>query len=147
MFLAAVRIVEPNQKLPRCLLTKEQLNKAVSSSDKMLLSDEKGLPVGTSNTGGSQKYDAGRKKPFLRTTCCVIALIRHSSYVLVTQLGPTLCDPTSLLRPWDSPGKDTSGLPLPSLGHLPNPGIQPGSPALQTDSLPSEPPGKPYMTF
>ena len=96
MFLAAVCIVEPNQKLPRCLLTKEQLNKAVSSSDKMLLSDEKGLPVGTSNNmGGSQKYDAGRKKPSLRTTCCVIALIRHSSYVLVTQLGPTLCDPTA----------------------------------------------------
>ena len=26
---------------------------------------------------------------------------------------------------------------------LPNPGIEPGSPALQADSLPSEPPGKP----
>ena len=26
-------------------------------------------------------------------------------------------------------------------GHLPNPGIEPGSPALQTDSLPAEPPG------
>ena len=30
-------------------------------------------------------------------------------------------------------------------GILPNPGIQPGSPALQADSLPSEPPGKPKM--
>ena len=28
-------------------------------------------------------------------------------------------------------------------GCLPNPGIEPGSPALQADSLPSEPPGKP----
>ena len=27
----------------------------------------------------------------------------------------------------------------------PNPGIKPGSPALQADSLPSEPPGKPIM--
>ena len=36
-----------------------------------------------------------------------------------------------------------SGLPFPSSGHLPNPGIEPGSPALQTDTLPSEPPGKP----
>ena len=36
-----------------------------------------------------------------------------------------------------------SGLPFPSPGHLPNPGIEPGSPALQTDSLPSELPGKP----
>ena len=33
-------------------------------------------------------------------------------------------------------------LPLPSPGDLPNPGIKPGSPALQADSLPSEPPGK-----
>ena len=36
-----------------------------------------------------------------------------------------------------------SGLPFPSPGDLPNPGIEPGSPALQTDALPSEPLGKP----
>ena len=35
-----------------------------------------------------------------------------------------------------------SGLPFPSPGDLPNPGIEPRSPALQTDALPSEPPGK-----
>ena len=35
-----------------------------------------------------------------------------------------------------------SGLPFPSPGDLPNPGIKPRSPALQTDALPSEPPGK-----
>ena len=35
-----------------------------------------------------------------------------------------------------------SGLPCPPLGHLPNPGVKPGSPTLQADSLPSEPPGK-----
>ena len=35
-----------------------------------------------------------------------------------------------------------SGLPLPSPGYLPNPGIKPRSPALQTDTLPSEPSGK-----
>ena len=35
-----------------------------------------------------------------------------------------------------------SGLPFPSPGHLPNPGIEPGSPALRADSLPSKPPGK-----
>ena len=35
-----------------------------------------------------------------------------------------------------------SGLLFPSPGDLPNPGIEPGSPALQTDALPSEPPGK-----
>ena len=35
-----------------------------------------------------------------------------------------------------------SGLPFPSPEDLPNPGIKPGSPALQADALPSEPPGK-----
>ena len=31
-------------------------------------------------------------------------------------------------------------MPFPSLGYLPDPGIKLGSPALQADSLPSEPP-------
>ena len=35
-----------------------------------------------------------------------------------------------------------SGLRFPSPGDLPNPGIEPRSPALQADTLPSEPPGK-----
>ena len=35
-----------------------------------------------------------------------------------------------------------SGLPFPSPGDLPDPGIEPRSPALQADALPSEPPGK-----
>ena len=34
-----------------------------------------------------------------------------------------------------------SGLPFPSPGDLPDPGIKPGSPVLQADALPSEPPG------
>ena len=38
-----------------------------------------------------------------------------------------------------------SGLPFPSPGYLSNPGIEPGSPALQADSLPTEIPGKPYV--
>ena len=40
-----------------------------------------------------------------------------------------------------------SGLPLPSPGDHPNPGIEPASavsPTLQADSLPGEPSGKPY---
>ena len=36
-----------------------------------------------------------------------------------------------------------SGLLCPPLGDLPNPGIEPRSPTLQADSLPSEPPGNP----
>ena len=36
-----------------------------------------------------------------------------------------------------------SGYPFPSPEHLPNPGIEPRSPALQVNSLPAEPQGKP----
>ena len=36
-----------------------------------------------------------------------------------------------------------SGLPFPSPGYLPDPGIKPSSPALQADILTSEPPGRP----
>ena len=38
-----------------------------------------------------------------------------------------------------------SGVLFPSPGDLPDPGIEPGSPASQTDALPSEPPGKPVL--
>ena len=38
-----------------------------------------------------------------------------------------------------------SGLPFPSPGDLPNPGVEPRSPTLQTDSLPAVPPGKPVV--
>ena len=38
-----------------------------------------------------------------------------------------------------------NGLPFPSPGDLPDPGIKPRSPALQADYLPSEPPGKPQL--
>ena len=37
------------------------------------------------------------------------------------------------------------GLPFPSPGHHLDPRIESGSPALQADSLPSEPPGKPQL--
>ena len=38
-----------------------------------------------------------------------------------------------------------NGLPFPSPGGLPDTGIEPRSPALQADALPSEPPGKPNV--
>ena len=67
---------------------------------------------------------------------------------LVTQSSQTLCDPTDCSPTGsfvhgDSPGKNT-GVCCHVL--LPNPGIQPRSPALQEDSLPSEAPGKPKNT-
>ena len=52
----------------------------------------------------------------------------------VTQSGPTLCDPrapTRLLCPWGFSRQEYwSGLPCPPPGDLPNPGIEPRSPAL-----------------
>ena len=73
--------------------------------------------------------------------------------VLVTLSHPTLCDPTdcSLLGfsvHGISQARHWSRLPFPSPGDLLNPGIEAGSPALQADSLLSEPPSKPiYMGF
>ena len=40
-----------------------------------------------------------------------------------------------------------SGLPFPSAGDFPYPGIEHGSPALQADALPFEPPGKPQISI
>ena len=58
-----------------------------------------------------------------------------------------LCDCMDCSLPGSSTGFSRqeywSGLPFPSPGDPPNPGIEPRSPALQADSLPSEPPGKP----
>ena len=70
--------------------------------------------------------------------------------VLVAESGLTLCDPWTAARQaplsMGFPRQEYwSGLPLPSPGHLPDPGIEPGSPALQVGSLPSEPPGKPCL--
>ena len=65
-------------------------------------------------------------------------------------LYPTLCDPMDCsppgcsLCPWGFSRQEYwSGLPSPPPGDLPDPGIKPGSPALQVDSSQAELPGKP----
>ena len=63
--------------------------------------------------------------------------------VEVTQSRLTL-QPQGLYSPWNSPGRKTGVGSLSLLqGNLPNPGIEPRSPALWADSLPAEPPGTP----
>ena len=62
---------------------------------------------------------------------------------LVAKLCPTLVTPLTVahqasLSMGFSRQEYWSGLPFPSPGYLPNPGIEPGSPALQSDSLPTE---------
>ena len=52
--------------------------------------------------------------------------------------------PHGLYSPWNSLGQNTGvGQPIPSPADLANPGVKPGSPALQVDSLPTELSGKP----
>ena len=47
--------------------------------------------------------------------------------------------PHELYSPWNSPGQNTGVGSLSLLqGNLPDPGIEPGSPTLQVDSLPTE---------
>ena len=61
----------------------------------------------------------------------------------IAQSCPTLL-PHGLYSPQNSPGQSTGVDNLSfSPGDLPNPGTEPRSPALQVDSLPAEPQGKP----
>ena len=67
----------------------------------------------------------------------------------VAQSCLTLCNPMDYIAHQGPPSMEFSrqeywsGLPFPSPGDLPHPGIEPGSPSLQADALPSEPLGKP----
>ena len=69
--------------------------------------------------------------------------VSHS--VVPNSLQPHQLQPARLLYPWDSPGKDTEWVAISISRRSSNAGIEPRSPALQANSLPSEPPGKPLM--
>ena len=76
-----------------------------------------------------------------------VSISHFSVYALASQSCLNLCSPMNCSPPGSSfmgfsRQEYWSGLSCPPPGHLPNPGIQPGSPTLQADSLPSEPPGK-----
>ena len=65
----------------------------------------------------------------------------------VAQSCLTLCDPMDCSLSHSSihgifQARCWSGLPFPSPGDLPDPGIEPASPTLQAETLPSEPPGR-----
>ena len=55
--------------------------------------------------------------------------------------------PHGLYSPWNSSGQGTGVGSIHSPGDLPDPGIKPGFPALQADSLPTELSGKPIVFF
>ena len=67
---------------------------------------------------------------------------------LVAQSHLTLCDPKNCSLPapasMEFPREEYwNGYPFASSRDLPDPGIEPWSPIMQADSLPSKPPGKP----
>ena len=70
--------------------------------------------------------------------------------VLVIQSCPTLCNPVDCSTPFSVHGVLQASIlewaAIPSPRNPPHPGTEPRSPALQADSLPSEPPGK-YTTL
>ena len=62
--------------------------------------------------------------------------------VSVTQSCVTLCDPMDCCLPGSSRQECESRLPFPSPGDLPDPGIEPRSPALAGGFFTAKPPGK-----
>ena len=91
------------------------------------------------------RFLPGKSHRTWRATVCVCVLVAQSC---LTLCNPIDCSPpgSSVLGILQARKENWSGLLFPSPGDLPNPGIEPGSPMLQEDSLPSEPPGKPKNT-
>ena len=78
---------------------------------------------------------------YLCKDCC--CLIAKSCQTPLQSHGPvTLQAPPSM---GFSRQEYWSGLPFPSPGDLPDPGIEPASPALEVDPSTTEPPGKAKM--
>ena len=99
-------------------------------------------------------WNLHRNFPFITFIYILVAETVSDSLLavlcLVIQSCLTLRDPMDSCQAPLSMGfsrqESWSGLPCPPSGDLPDPGIKPRCPALQTDSLPSEPPGKPKNT-
>ena len=76
----------------------------------------------------------------------VVEWLNNWVKVKVAQLCLTLCDPMDYTVHGILQVRILECVPFPSPGDLPNPGIEPRSPALQVDSLPAGPQGKPKNT-
>ena len=73
----------------------------------------------------------------------VYSYLNYQNQTKSTKIGNYMdCSPPGPLSMEFSRQEYWSGLPFPSPGDLPDPGIELGSPEFQGDSLPSEPPGK-----
>ena len=78
----------------------------------------------------------------MSTDIMCIHVLSHSSHVRLFVTPWTVTCQAPLSMEFSRPGY-WNGLPFPSPGDLPNPGIKPMSRTLQVDSLPAEPQGKP----
>ena len=88
----------------------------------------------------------GKSRHIYVLCCAVLCLVTQSC---LTLCNPMDCSPPGSSEHGDSPGRQEywSMLPSPPRGDLPNPEIEPRSPALQADCLPSELPGKPEHMY
>ena len=89
------------------------------------------LAVGTGPSYSTNHYES----QLLNDVCVLVAQLRLATPWDVAHQAPLSVE-FSRQEYW-------SGVPLPSPGDLPDPGMEPGSPAMQADPLPSEPPGSP----
>ena len=92
-----------------------------------------------------------QSRTWTKTTPCIWPSCLLKVKVLVAKSCPPLCNPMDCSPPaplsMEFPRQEYwSRLPCPSPGDLPDPGIKPRSPALQADSLPSEPPRRPALS-
>ena len=113
------------------------------------------LPAPTGVKPGPPALRAGNLSPWTTREAppIMVLFLRPSRKVSVAQSCPTLCDPMDCSLPGSSvygifQGRILEWVVVPSPGDLPNPGIEPRSPALQADFfyfyflLLSEPPGR-----
>ena len=77
----------------------------------------------------------------------VIQLYVGEKKTKVAESCPTLCAPMDYTVHGILQARILEWVAFPSPGDLPNPGIEPKSPALQADSLPAEPQGKPLVKY
>ena len=82
--------------------------------------------------------------PLTLPCCSGLCLVGQLCLTLVTPWTVACQAPLSMVF---SRQEHSSGLPCPPPGDLSNPGIEPGSPALQVDSLPAELSGKPSLVY
>ena len=92
------------------------------------------------------RHDWVTKQAHMHKVCiCKSMKVKVFTLSCLTLCNPMDCTHQASLPMEFSRQEYWSGLPFPFPGDLPNPGIEPRSPAMQADSLPSELPAKPMQ--